>query len=97
MLAKKQFEGHDTDASWIKSVTCINSPLNGCLTPYALGARIGNADEPRVTFLSLGYLLTFLILFLEFLDLQWLRNIYDTKMEHWDVSRKRHGVWKGNQ
>ena len=32
-------ESHGADASWIKSVTTISSPLNGSMAVYALGAK----------------------------------------------------------
>ena len=41
LLHEGAFEGHDTSAGWVRSVTCISSTLNGSLAVYALGAREG--------------------------------------------------------
>lgn len=39
LLSEGAFEEHCTCAGWIRSITCISSPLNGSLAVYALGAR----------------------------------------------------------
>ncbi len=39
LLAEGAFEGVNTSPDWIRSITCISSPLNGSLAVYTLGAR----------------------------------------------------------
>ena len=44
LLAEQFFPGHDTSASWIRSIVCLSSPLNGDPVVYSLGLR----SEDRV-------------------------------------------------
>lgn len=57
LLADIFFVGHDTSADWIKSVTCIATPLNGSLATYSLGANAAVAPAPAVVPASPGHLL----------------------------------------
>jgi triacylglycerol esterase/lipase EstA (alpha/beta hydrolase family) len=43
-LHEKIFPGWDTSADWVYSITALNSPLNGSLMVYALGASL---QDPR--------------------------------------------------
>jgi len=80
------FPGYKTSPKWITAVITLNSPLNGSLTPYALGERIGSA--PAVWWGSPGMWLSIAGHFWEFLDISFLKGILDFRLSHWGLSRK---------
>ena len=65
LIKEGHFHGENCQpsASWIASITCISSPLNGCLCVYGLGGDIGGS--PRVRWGSGGFWLSFWIAFVE--------------------------------
>lgn len=81
-LAKgDMFPGYNTSASWVTSVVCIASPINGCLNVYGLGASITMA--PCVRWASGGCIIGWLAHFFEFCDSQTIRDFHNFKLgEH---------------
>lgn len=55
-LAEKRFSGYDTNERWIAGIVTVNSPLNGALMTYLLGAHAH--FPPIVSWGSVGYILS---------------------------------------
>jgi hypothetical protein len=77
------FEGHRTNAGWIRSLTTISAPLNGGLMVYPLGAHTGMPPVVRVA--SVGYCVSFMVHIIEYFDIRSLKKLYDFKMSHWKL------------
>jgi hypothetical protein len=58
-LAAKFFPGHDTDASWVKTVVTLNAPLNGTLRVYEVGISL--RQPPIQHWLTPGYWISFFV------------------------------------
>lgn len=39
LLERKAFPGYDTDASWVRSLTCVSTPLNGSTSSQDVAHR----------------------------------------------------------
>lgn len=73
-----RFEGHATNSAWVVSVTVIDSPLNGSLMVYSLGAN--EMQPPTVRWGSLGCIVGWLAHMFEYLDESRSRQLYDFKL-----------------
>ena len=79
-------ESHGADASWIKSVTTISSPLNGSMAVYALGAkrRQRKGERSSVVPFSPGFCLGVFIHLYDFMCPYVLRKyLLDFGMDHY--------------
>jgi hypothetical protein len=83
MCVGNMFEGHETNTEWVASVTTISSPLNGGIMVYSLGANVGMPPIVRVA--SFGYCVSCIVHLVEYFDIQWLKQLYDFKMTHWNL------------
>ena len=130
LLADRFFPGHDTDASWIRSLTTLSSPHNGDPVVYSLGAvpHLPPSPSPqqracgcyhqqqqyhhhhhhhspppsspphphlaggRVRLFSTGYFLTVAAHLASWLDSSLLSSMVDLRLDHWRLSRRRHGA-----
>ena len=83
-LAEKMFPGHDTDASWIKSLIGVTSPYNGTLKVYETGIRL--KQPPIFHWASPGYWISFMVHLGESFDYRpWL-----------DLDERQWMVWLGS-
>ena len=87
LAAGDKFYGHTTNASWIISVNTMNSPLNGCLMVYPLGANLTLA--PVVRWGSHGCIIGWIAHLFEYFDTESFRALKDFKLAYWDVSHKK--------
>lgn len=55
-LAERRFPGYETNERWVSGIVAVNSPLNGALMTYLLGAHA--YFPPIVTWGSVGYFLS---------------------------------------
>lgn len=46
LLAEQAFPGHQTSAAWVRSLTCLASPLNGDPVVYGLGLEAHDGQQP---------------------------------------------------
>lgn len=87
LLARNFFasSGVETSGSWVLSVTAINSPLNGALSVYALGAKVKRKEEERseIVPLSAGFMLGCIMHVFEFAP--GLNLIYDFGLDHFGL------------
>jgi hypothetical protein len=65
-LAEKRFLGYDTNENWVTGIVTVNSPLNGALMTYLLGAH--PYFPPIVSWGSVGYFLSNFIHLTAFLE-----------------------------
>ena len=80
------FKSHGADASWVKSITTISSPLNGALAVYALGAKNKQSKGERssVVPFSPGFCLGIFVHLYDFICPSALkRYLLDFGMDHW--------------
>lgn len=66
-LVEKRFNGYDTNEKWVSGIITVNSPLNGALMTYLLGAH--SYLPPIVKWGSVGYFLSNFIHLTAFLDI----------------------------
>lgn len=74
------FTGHTTNADWVISINTMNSPLNGCLLVYSLGANVGLS--PVVEWGSPGFLIGILAHIFSYFQLEYIHNF---KLQHWNL------------
>lgn len=95
-LANGLFEGHDTSADWVVSVTTLNAPHNGTRLVYGLGAD--PQRPPLVRWGSVGHMLSSVAHVVEFLDLPSLKRAGLTfGLHYWGWSRRKgllRGAWR---
>eukprot|EP00283_Hemiselmis_rufescens_P014820 CAMPEP_0173456758 /NCGR_PEP_ID=MMETSP1357-20121228/56524_1 /TAXON_ID=77926 /ORGANISM="Hemiselmis rufescens, Strain PCC563" /LENGTH=343 /DNA_ID=CAMNT_0014424005 /DNA_START=149 /DNA_END=1176 /DNA_ORIENTATION=+ len=82
LLSTGHFEGHDTSADWVCSLTAINAPLNGSPVTYALGLRSDGTSDVRP--LSCGWLLGRAVHLAGFVGVPLFG--YDVGMEQWELA-----------
>lgn len=93
MLADKEFEGYEesTNADWILSLTSLSGVLNGSTRIFLDG--INPEDGRSVAFISLLQLLRVGVVIYEWLDIPFLKRYYGFGFDHFDMSRKKQGLW----
>jgi hypothetical protein len=90
LAEKNMFQGHRTSQNWVVSVTTLNSPLNGSLMVYSLGANL--VYPPLVRWGSLGCLINMLAHTFEYFStIAFVRSLYNFKLGHWFLGASKHG------
>jgi len=85
LLQSGFFPGFATSSKWISAVITLNSPLNGSLTPYALGEKI--TSPPSVWWGSPGMLVSVFCHFWEFIDVnRCFTSVPNFNFSYWDLS-----------
>ena len=82
------FDGYRTSAAWVRSITALSSPLNGTTLVYGLGENAHDCPE-TVPFYP-GPLLGAFIHLVEFLDVDMLKKVFPLRMDHWQLSWRKH-------
>lgn len=95
MLENKFFHGYDTSAAWIKSITCISSPLNGSTCVYFMGLEDKHGLKVR-KFSPVHFCMIFIAL-LQYTTLVRLLPM-DLVLDHWELDWGffwgKHSLWR---
>jgi len=83
-LAQKKFPGYETDASWVKGIICVNSPLNGALQVYGKGMDFSH--PPVVRWGSVGCLIGWVVQWTEYFKIKSIRAFMDFQQDHWNLT-----------
>ncbi|CAG8663594.1 1325_t:CDS:2 [Funneliformis mosseae] len=86
LLDSDTFPAHlNPHPDMIRSLTTVSSPFKGSQGVYILGATTDGTVRP----FSFGAWLGRFVHIYEYLDIKWLRMIYDFNVDHWNLSFRK--------
>ncbi|XVF85030.1 hypothetical protein PTKIN_Ptkin17bG0085900 [Pterospermum kingtungense] len=92
MLADKAFKGYEnTSENWVLSITALSGAFNGTTRTYLDGMQI--EDGRTIKPISLLQLCRIGVIFYDWLDIPWLKEYYNFGFDHFNMSRKKVGLW----
>lgn len=92
MLADKAFKGHEnTSANWVLSLTSLSGAFNGTTRTYLDGMQ--PEDGRTMKPLCLLQVLRLGVIIYDWIDIPWLKAYYNFGFDHFNMSRKKMGIW----
>ncbi|XP_011071131.1 uncharacterized protein LOC105156632 [Sesamum indicum] len=92
MLADKAFKGYEnTSPNWVLSITSLSGAFNGTTRTYLDG--IQPEDGKSLKPISLLQLCRIGVILYDWFDIQWLKAYYNFGFDHFNMSRKKIGIW----
>ncbi|GER56023.1 alpha/beta-Hydrolases superfamily protein, partial [Striga asiatica] len=92
MLADKAFKGYENSSpNWVLSITSLSGAFNGTTRTYLDGMM--PEDGISVKPVSLLQLCRIGVILYDWFDIQWLKNYYNFGFDHFNLSRKKIGIW----
>eukprot|EP00268_Persea_americana_P044596 TRINITY_DN4508_c0_g1_i8.p1 TRINITY_DN4508_c0_g1~~TRINITY_DN4508_c0_g1_i8.p1 ORF type:complete len:459 (-),score=71.64 TRINITY_DN4508_c0_g1_i8:196-1572(-) len=92
MLADRTFSGFDnTSDSWVLSLTSLSGALNGTTRTYLDGMQ--PEDGRSMKLVCLLQLCRLGVIVYEWIDISWLKNYYNFGFDHFNLTRKKTGIW----
>lgn len=92
MLADKAFAGYEnTSPNWVLSITSLSGAFNGTTRTYLDGmqAEDGKSLKP----ICLLQLCRIGVILYDWFDIPWLKEYYNFGFDHFNMSRKKLGIW----
>ncbi|KAK8512848.1 hypothetical protein V6N12_030260 [Hibiscus sabdariffa] len=92
MLADKEFKGYqNTSEHWILSITSLSGAFNGTTRTYFDGMQPDDGKTMKPV--SLIQLCRIGVIMYDWLDIPWLKAYYNFGFDHFNMSRKKLGLW----
>ncbi|KAG8383222.1 hypothetical protein BUALT_Bualt05G0162000 [Buddleja alternifolia] len=88
----RAFKGYEnTSANWVLSITSLSGAFNGTTRSYLDGMQ--PEDGKSLKPVSLLQLCRIGVILYDWFDIQWLKSYYNFGFDHFNLSRKKIGVW----
>ncbi|KAK8522510.1 hypothetical protein V6N13_115477 [Hibiscus sabdariffa] len=92
MLADKEFKGYEnTSEHWVLSITSLSGAFNGTTRTYFDGMQPDDGKTMKPV--SLLQLCRIGVIIYDWLDIPWLKAYYNFGFDHFNMSRKKLGLW----
>ncbi|GER51542.1 alpha/beta-Hydrolases superfamily protein [Striga asiatica] len=92
MLAGKAFDGYEnTSPNWVLSLTSLSGAFNDTTRTYLDGMQPENGKSIKPV--SLLQLCRIGVILYDWFDIQWLKNYYNFGFDHFNLSRRKTGIW----
>ncbi|KAK6116536.1 hypothetical protein DH2020_049741 [Rehmannia glutinosa] len=92
MLADRAFKGYEnTSPNWVLSITSLSGAFNGTTRTYLDGMQ--PEDGKSLKPISLLQLCRIGVILYDWFDVQWLKEYYNFGFDHFNMSRKKIGIW----